>query len=227
VREALHGFDLVVAYCAQRTLLERLGDLSRQMLSRPPEPVGAHASRWLADALAPVTAIDDALPPRFQPSADEDQAADEVAASLRLRPGFLAVHAGSGSAHKNWPAERFAAVARACARGGPWLVVRGPADGASAAALRDAPGAVVADGIPLRVLGTLLGRAGVYVGNDSGVTHLAAAFGAPTLALFGPTDPAVWSPVGEEVRTLRSPTGAMADLPVEPAIAVLERLRRT
>jgi len=48
-----------------------------------------------------------------------------------------------------------------------------------------------------------LGRARLYVGNDSGITHLAAAAGAPVLALFGPTDPSVWVPRGPNVRVAR------------------------
>ena len=48
-----------------------------------------------------------------------------------------------------------------------------------------------------------LSGASAYVGHDSGPTHLAAIIGLPTLALFGPTDPAVWSPLGPRVRTLR------------------------
>jgi ADP-heptose:LPS heptosyltransferase len=77
------------------------------------------------------------------------------------------------------------------------------------------------------VLGTLLSRAGVYVGNDSGVSHLAAAWGAPTLALFGPTDPAVWAPLGPHVRTLRSTTGAMDGLSVDAVEAELAELVRS
>ena len=42
----------------------------------------------------------------------------------------------------------------------------------------------------------------MFVGNDSGTTHLAAMLGAPTVALFGPTDPAVWAPTGPRVRVL-------------------------
>ena len=45
-----------------------------------------------------------------------------------------------------------------------------------------------------------LARARIYIGNDSGITHLAAAAGAPVVALFGPTDPRVWAPRGERVR---------------------------
>jgi len=51
-------------------------------------------------------------------------------------------------------------------------------------------------------LGCWLARARVYIGNDSGISHLAAAVGTPVLALFGPTDPAVWAPRGRRVRVL-------------------------
>ena len=42
----------------------------------------------------------------------------------------------------------------------------------------------------------MLSQAACYLGNDSGVTHLAGAVGTPTIALFGPTDPATWKPLG-------------------------------
>jgi ADP-heptose:LPS heptosyltransferase len=48
-----------------------------------------------------------------------------------------------------------------------------------------------------------LARARLYVGNDSGITHLAAAAGAPVLALFGPSDPEIWAPRGPNVRVAR------------------------
>jgi ADP-heptose:LPS heptosyltransferase len=48
-----------------------------------------------------------------------------------------------------------------------------------------------------------ISQARLYVGNDSGITHLAAATGVPVLALFGPTDPAVWAPRGANVRVAR------------------------
>jgi ADP-heptose:LPS heptosyltransferase len=187
--------------------------------------VGVHASAWLAEAITPLAVVPDAPPAPFAPTPSEAQAAESFMARSGLRPGFLAAHPGSGAARKNWPPERFGEVMRASAGGDAWLLVRGPADEAAVAPLQAAPGAVVADGLPLRVLGAILGRAGSYLGNDSGVSHLAAAFGAPTLALFGPTDPGVWSPVGPRVRTLRSPTGAMDGLPAEAVRAAVAGIR--
>jgi len=52
----------------------------------------------------------------------------------------------------------------------------------------------------------LLRRAALYVGNDSGITHMAAAVGVPVVALFGPTDPARWAPQGGRVEVLAQET---------------------
>ena len=59
----------------------------------------------------------------------------------------------------------------------------------------------VLEGLDLRALTGLAAAAAVWVGNDTGTTHLAAAAGAPTVALFGPTDPACWRPEGAEVHS--------------------------
>ena len=117
-----------------------------------------------------------------------------------LPPRFAAIHPGSGSRRKNWPAERFADVARSF--GGPWLLVAGPADHEAVSVLAEVEGAVIARELAPRALASLLSRAGVYLGNDSGVTHLAAAAGAPTVALFGVTDPRTWAPIGPRVRVV-------------------------
>ena len=138
-----------------------------------------------------------------------------------LDDGFLAIHPGSGSPAKNWPAERFAEAARRLSGGRPWLLLRGPAEEESAAW----PGAVVAREWPLRPLGAALSRAGLVLGNDSGVAHLAAASGAPTLTLFGPTDPALWAPVGRSVATVRAPGGALRALDVDAVVAAALAVR--
>jgi ADP-heptose:LPS heptosyltransferase len=63
---------------------------------------------------------------------------------------------------------------------------------------------VVWRSLPLPVLAARLAQCRLYVGNDSGVTHLAAATGCPTVALFGESDPRVWAPRGERVTVLGS-----------------------
>ena len=112
---------------------------------------------------------------------------------------ILTVAPGSGATEKNWPREYFRAVIdwwrRSCC--GEALVVLGPAEDADASAWT--PVAAVARNQSLARLAALLSLSEVYLGNDSGVTHLAAAAGAETLALFGPTDAAEWAPRGPRV----------------------------
>ena len=58
------------------------------------------------------------------------------------------------------------------------------------------------DQLPLPILAAIIKRSDLFVGNDSGITHLAAAIGTPTISIFGPTDPRMWGPRGEQVKIL-------------------------
>jgi heptosyltransferase-3 len=109
--------------------------------------------------------------------------------------GYMVIHPFSGSGSKNWPLVRYRELAE---RLGERVVVKwcsGPEEPLKEATRFD----------DLYELAQWLGGARLYVGNDSGITHLAAAVGAPVVALFGPTDPQVWSPRGQRVRILYSP----------------------
>jgi ADP-heptose:LPS heptosyltransferase len=225
VMRALAPFEAVVAYTRSAVLVQSLGATGARVLAQAPLPPrdGPHAARWLADGVAPLGGDPGLAPPVLGATAEEEAGAREWLE--RLGPRFLAVHPGSGSPRKNWPAERFAAVVAALAPDRPWLLAGGPADAEATASLSRLPSVVVARELPVRVLGAVLARAGLYVGNDSGVSHLAAAFGAPTLALFGPTDPAQWAPVGPHVAVVRSPDGTMASLAAAEVITAAERLR--
>ncbi len=127
-------------------------------------------------------------------------------------PCCAVVHPGSGSAAKNWPAERFRAVIEHALAAG--FAVRVPCGEADAAAVAAAAGGTAAAVVrlPLVALAGLLMRAALYVGNDSGITHVAGALGAPTIAVFGPSDPALWRPLGPNVRALRGPGGTFPRL---------------
>ena len=96
------------------------------------------------------------------------------------RHGKVVVHPFSGSTEKNWPFDRFRQVVDTF--GGEWAHNRFER---------------------LDELACWLAGASVYVGNDSGITHLAAAVGVPVVGLFRKTDPAVWGPRGERVHIIR------------------------
>ncbi len=121
---------------------------------------------------------------------------------------WLAVAPGSGQALKNWPLAHYYEVSRALAWEHKLKVVwlLGPAEAAILPyiqGLAAAQGHVVLSGKPWSQVAAVLSRCRLYLGNDSGLTHLAAAAGARgVLALFGPTDPRVWAPLGEQVQTL-------------------------
>ena len=139
--------------------------------------------------------------------------------SLVRVPGATVIHPGSGSPEKNWPVDRFVALGERLQSAGhrvTWL--RGPAEGApppAAAGFTD-----LAD-LSLRSLAATLSASRLFIGNDSGVSHLAAAVGASTFALFGPTDPAVWRPDGLRVVTLRAPSKQMTSLEVGAVVSCL------
>ena len=108
----------------------------------------------------------------------------------------IAIHAGSGGRHKNWPMASFESLAAALESEGfriGW--VAGPAEldyGMPLEAKHLVQGSLVQ-------LGGMLQQARIFVGNDSGITHLAAAVGCPAVAIFGPTDPRVWAPHGAHI----------------------------
>jgi heptosyltransferase-2 len=136
--------------------------------------------------------------------------------------GVLAVHAGSGGRHKCWPPEQFASLLDAL--GCPAILVEGPADAkACRQVLSLLPSGAPVHPVrcePLDALAALLARCRAYVGNDSGMSHLAAALGTPAVAVFGPTDPAVWGPLGPRAACARGKGGAW---PSTEAVAGLLR----
>ncbi len=122
---------------------------------------------------------------------------------VRVDPaGALLLLPGSGGAHKNWPLERFVALASALPAPLRAVAVLGPAETAMDPAFA-AGGIATLSGLPLGALAGLTSIAVGFVGNDSGVSHLAAAAGARGVAIFGPTDPARWRPLGR-VKVVRA-----------------------
>ena len=198
----------------------------------PPADWRSSAAEWLLGQARGAIALPAVPPEPVLPVSEAIlESARAALAAKGIGGGFAAIHPGSGSARKNWPMERFEALAhrirKETGRQVVWLL--GPAEmerqGAPAA---DANDAVLAD-TPLETVAGVLARADVYIGNDSGVTQVAAAVrgpgfaptqrgfalatpggrATPTVALFGPTDARIWGPRGFHVRLLRSPDGTM------------------
>jgi ADP-heptose:LPS heptosyltransferase len=132
-------------------------------------------------------------------------------AELRLVPGvdrllaqeYAVVHPGSADPHRRWPAERFAAVARALVGRGLGVAVTGSAgerDVAAAVAAAAGPDAVDASGrTTLGALAALVDGARVVVTNDTGVSHVAAARRSPSVVLFTTSERERWAPLDADL----------------------------
>ncbi len=160
----------------------------------------------------PAPLLQNAVFPESHPSGDDRAEGDP----------FLCLHPGSGSARKNWPKEDFLEVADGAFRRWrlPSTVLIGPAEQGQRAFWSEAggPSLSVKEGVPILEVARMLRKAALYVGNDSGITHLAAAVGVPVVALFGPTDPARWAPRGRDVKILVQPISS------RQVLSALERL---
>ena len=218
----LRGFDLIVswfghhdeAYCRALASLGHSGRAPHLLIasSRPPAESPEHAADYLLSTLAPLGLTIEERAPRLALLEEDHEAAKRILhtvgieatdASLRL----IAIHPGSGSRRKCWPVTRFAHLIRAL----DWpdrlfLLIEGPADHdpveqlLKLCAKKDQayppPRLARLTNVPLPHLAAVLARCHLFIGNDSGVTHLAASVGAPVVALFIATDPARWGPRG-------------------------------
>lgn len=111
---------------------------------------------------------------------------------------LVAIHPGASRRERAWPAQRFAELARRLADNGARLMVLGaPGDRAAASPVLQASGDAVMDAVGIGGIGTmaaLVEQCDLFVGNDSGPMHVAAAVGTATLAVFGPGAPGKTAP---------------------------------
>ncbi len=193
VRKWLAGFDLFVSWMRDPVLVSHLDSFGAGVSVLegpfPPGPGQGHVVEVMARPVLELGIRD--VPP--EPRLDLPVEIVEQGPVFR---GVL-VHPGSGSIAKNWPAERFAQAAEriADAAGLEIGVLEGPADHAAAMeALSRLCGRSCAHftGLSYTGLAALLSGAGVVLGNDSGVSHLAGALGTRVVAVSGPTDPETW-----------------------------------
>lgn len=123
-------------------------------------------------------------------------------AGLSNRQSFAVIHPGSGSAHKCVGPEILASVVAALQHSGTIpVILEGPADREPVERLfqscKQPP--VLLKGLDVLTVAGVLAHARLYLGQDSGVTHMAGLLGVRTVVLFGPTDPNRWAPLGAHV----------------------------
>jgi heptosyltransferase III len=136
------------------------------------------------------------LPFTFYPALPPPPGEPRIAVPAATRENFAIVHPFASSAEKRWPLENFRAVARALGMPVEWCA--GPEE--------KLDGAVGLD--DLYELACWIAKARVYIGNDSGISHLAAAVGTRVVAIFVESDPLIWAPRGDHVKVLVRPSVA-------------------
>ena len=185
---------------------------------RPDDQAGIHATEVLLKPLERLAIFDADPTPRL--------ALNAQLSTLNQ----LAVHPGSGSERKNWPEAKWSELLADLIRSttANLLLVGGEAEGdrLDRLAIRLPPERVeLARNLPLVELAGRLANCSVFVGHDSGITHLAAALGLPGLALWGETAEAVWAPRSAQMRLVQAGAG-LRELSVETVRRELEEICR-
>ena len=158
---------------------------------------GEHAAQYFARCLE----VEVGSPRLVPPTAAVGWAAD-FWSDHGLAERTLVVHPGSGSRAKNWVGMAEIAAAWRREMDGHVVLLRGPAeDGHNADVSHD----VLLRNASLARVAAVLQRACRYLGNDSGISHLAGLIGVPGVVVFGPTDPATWRPLGQALQILTAP----------------------
>jgi heptosyltransferase III len=214
----LLGFNLVVSYLYDpdhhfRASLERVGVKTLIECPHRVEPGRGHAAAQLARPM-------EALAMYLESGALSRSLFAAVPAPAQQN--LIALHPGSGSLTKNWPLPNWVELGRRVMAELPAARLRlitGEAEaerGVTDTLLREWQGRAFDhwDRLPLAELVNRIAGCRLFIGHDSGISHLAAACGVPCLLLFGPTDPEVWAPPQPRVRVLRAPEANLADLDV-------------
>jgi len=224
---AIRSFDLVFNYLHDpggqvRDNLLLAG--AKQVVSGSPLVAGGHAVPFLLAPLARLAIYEPDLVPVLDLPADLRAHGRKRLQALGLRGKPFAVHPGSGSPTKNWPIERFVEIIRRLRQTGREVVaILGEADAGEATALgRDLPELAVLERLSLLELAATLAECGAFLGNDSGIAHLAAAVGLPAVVLFGPSDAQAWSPRGRGViQIVQAPEGELERLEISTVWKIL------
>lgn len=229
----IRSFDLVISFLHDPHGFVRdnlLAAGAPQVIYRSPIVPEGHAADHLLKSLETLAIYGSGSIPRLSLRPDLLARGRRWLVESGLGEAAWAIHPGSGSPKKNWPAERFGELAskmRAQPVVRPFFIL-GEADHAAAEILsKQWPDVPVLREHTLVEVAAVLASCRGYAGNDSGITHLAAAAGIPVVALFGAaSQPEQWAPRGRAVRILGAPGGDLAKLEIETVFAAIAEAAR-
>ncbi|OGV65743.1 MAG: hypothetical protein A2283_12535 [Lentisphaerae bacterium RIFOXYA12_FULL_48_11] len=205
----IKSFDIIISY-----LFDPAGSVTKNLLS-----IGAKQVIYGSPVVKAGHAVDSLMKPleklAIYPENNEtpilnlQESRKEYGRKILEKIGrqVLAIHPGSGSPAKNWPLNRFISLSRKISGSGRFepIFLIGEADAEIATTLSKNKIAVpILSGYSLVDLAGILSACCGYIGNDSGITHLAASLGIPVVAIYGPTDPAMWAPRGPNTQIIAS-----------------------
>ncbi|MEO6848779.1 MAG: glycosyltransferase family 9 protein [Chthoniobacterales bacterium] len=230
--EYFAGFHQIISYLYDpdgffEGNLRRCG-VKNLILGEPRLHHNEHAALQLAQPLGKLGlfADEESLCARVFPTGQDVADAKEYLKHTPLPR--LVIHPGSGGPQKNWPTQQWKEwIHSFTANHKAWqvLVVGGEADGETLNTLRNNSSSArvhFLENLPLPLLAAVLAQCQGFLGHDSGISHLAAASRCSCVLLFGPTDPAVWSPKGKHVNILRAHTRKMEDISLAEVTAMLD-----
>ena len=189
------------------------GIVERKIYRIPPRPDAAleiHVLNHVLDCLAENGLVRDADWDAKWPETDYFARLPEHKTATLVHDRLkILIHPGSGSARKNWDSSNFIKIfIKIKSLGMNPEIILGPAEhNLSEIFVRSLPaGSKVHRPLDLGDLVTILSLSGGFIGNDSGISHLSAFTGIPTVVIFGPSSPKRWKPFGRSVEVLRSET---------------------
>lgn len=185
-----------------------------------------HQTRRDLDVIAPLGITTEDLSCVIGLTAEEREEARSFLASMRAKhPIMIGFHPGAGKIANRWDAEKFASIANRVGQehNAGIIITAGPMD--------DEPVQRMKRGVrcayqlvhnqPLRKVAAIIDQLDLYVTNDTGVMHVAAGVSANVLALFGPTDPLEWAPVGQKNRYIAGRDGRINSISEEEVFAMI------
>jgi len=202
----LSAYQVIILFSFSKELERSLNTIRGPIIRRiPPRPARSktiHVTQYLLQSLSDLKIF------RGSNIKIETRLSKIPHSDLRdstFEPAKIMIHPGSGSPKKNWPLNYFIETERMLHSAGltPEFII-GPAEKSLSENLSATDTSRIVHLMhDLNELVHLLKTAGGYLGNDSGVSHLAAFLGLPTVAIFGPSDPQRWRPIGRAVRMIK------------------------
>lgn len=207
--EILHSYEEILLFSYSQELERVIRGIVQKIQRIPPRPgtrPDIHILNHILKELAESRLIDDPAPPghdyyaRLTEHEETDSQHDGSA---------IILHPGSGSMRKNWPVSNYIAIFEMLRKAGmhPEIIL-GPAEQSLSEIFEKnlTPGSPVHMVSDLFTLMRMLKQSGGFIGNDSGISHLAGFLGIPAVVIFGPSNPKRWKPFGRSVEVLRPET---------------------